>query len=826
MKKLPVRVAAFLLCLILLLPPALGCAAQADTGRVVRVGYPIQPGLTELDVNGNYTGYTYEYLEEVAQYTGWDYEFVQVPGTLNESLTAMMEMLEAGELDLMGGMYYSDALGEIYNYSSHNYGTGETVLRVLYDQPGEVVLNSQVQQTLRVAMIEGASRTRQEFESFCQMNLITPEYVLCQTDDELLQALRDGRADALLNSSMNSMEGVRTIARFAPKPFYFVAPRTGDTKLMEELNTAMINIEQTDPNFTATLFSKYFSPQNDVFLLTQAESEYIDRAEPLRVGVLVSQPPFQYVDQETGEAHGISMDLLSYISEKTGLQFEFVPAQTQESLYRLVGEQQVDLVAGMPYNYDEARERHLSMTRPFLSSQYLLLMKESLSENSIRGKRLALLGASTYRGEFVGKVQYYETTEDCIRAVADGDADYTYVDAYTAQYYFNMPEYHDLKLVPQTYAPRKICLGVTKPADRELLSILNKSIVTISEVDIQAMINQNVIVPRSFTISDYLRQNPVESFFLLAAVSLLVIAVLVFFLYQRAKAGKRSALELEKHMRVYALANDYFIEYDYKKNTAFVTVPPKEGMGKPQLLEYDCNKKIPDTQENPQWERFMKLLCSQEDGVREVHLACIDGREHWLRLALETVYDGDVPVYALGKITIIDEEKRERETLLEKSQLDSLTQIYNAAASRQTVERELAALRPGQSGALLLVDIDHFKSVNDTYGHLEGDQTLQRLAALLRGSFRAGDVVGRPGGDEFLVYLCTLRSREALEEKCEQLCKKVHGVTLSDGKHLTVSMGAAMAACGSEYDQLYRAADRALYRAKELGRDGFAIAGD
>ena len=85
--------AGLLMLLFWHLLPIQGLAA--DGGRqVVRVGYPIQLGMTEVDEQGNYSGYTYEYLEEIAQYTGWDYEFVQVEGDLNESLVTLMDMLE------------------------------------------------------------------------------------------------------------------------------------------------------------------------------------------------------------------------------------------------------------------------------------------------------------------------------------------------------------------------------------------------------------------------------------------------------------------------------------------------------------------------------------------------------------------------------------------------------------------------------------------------------------------------------------------------------------------------------------------------------------
>lgn len=85
--------AAIIILILAALLPARSLEAKEDR-PVVRVGYPIQQGLTEIDENGNYTGYIYDYLQEIAQYTGWDYEFVRAEGDINESLMTLMEMLE------------------------------------------------------------------------------------------------------------------------------------------------------------------------------------------------------------------------------------------------------------------------------------------------------------------------------------------------------------------------------------------------------------------------------------------------------------------------------------------------------------------------------------------------------------------------------------------------------------------------------------------------------------------------------------------------------------------------------------------------------------
>ena len=113
--------AAIIILILAALLPARSLEAKEDR-PVVRVGYPIQQGLTEIDENGNYTGYIYDYLQEIAQYTGWDYEFVRAEGDINESLMTLMEMLENGEIDIMGGMLYNSRMEEMYDYASNSCG--------------------------------------------------------------------------------------------------------------------------------------------------------------------------------------------------------------------------------------------------------------------------------------------------------------------------------------------------------------------------------------------------------------------------------------------------------------------------------------------------------------------------------------------------------------------------------------------------------------------------------------------------------------------------------------------------------------------------------
>lgn len=120
--------------------------ASPEESRTIRVAYPIQKNITDVDENGKYFGYTYEYLEEIAQYTGWNYEFVQIPGSVDEQLSTLMKMVQGGEVDLMGAMLYSEDLGKQFDYSGYSYGTSETVLQVLNEGGHNIIVDSQKEQ--------------------------------------------------------------------------------------------------------------------------------------------------------------------------------------------------------------------------------------------------------------------------------------------------------------------------------------------------------------------------------------------------------------------------------------------------------------------------------------------------------------------------------------------------------------------------------------------------------------------------------------------------------------------------------------------------------
>jgi diguanylate cyclase (GGDEF)-like protein len=160
---------------------------------------------------------------------------------------------------------------------------------------------------------------------------------------------------------------------------------------------------------------------------------------------------------------------------------------------------------------------------------------------------------------------------------------------------------------------------------------------------------------------------------------------------------------------------------------------------------------------------------------------------------------------------------------------DAKTGLLNAAGWEQLAQRELArAAREGGPLAILIIDIDRFKLVNDRYGHLVGDRVLRDVARRLAGGVRAYDVVGRFGGEEFVVVLPATAVGDALRvaERLRTRVNELPPLPLSDMAVVSVSIGVAcFPVDGADLAGLVAAADGALYRAKTAGRDRVVLAG-
>ena len=180
-------------------------------------------------------------------------------------------------------------------------------------------------------------------------------------------------------------------------------------------------------------------------------------------------------------------------------------------------------------------------------------------------------------------------------------------------------------------------------------------------------------------------------------------------------------------------------------------------------------------------------------------------------------------------VTLQEQLLAAQRRLQEQATRDALTRVWNRAAILEILSSELVrASREGTSVGVLLVDIDHFKQINDTHGHLTGDQVLHQAAQRMQGCLRPYDSVGRYGGEEFLVVLpgCDPGNTMTLAERLRNVVGSTPVDLGSQSITATISLG-AINWSGTDPDaiSLLRAADEALYRAKHAGRDRAVFGG-
>ncbi len=175
-----------------------------------------------------------------------------------------------------------------------------------------------------------------------------------------------------------------------------------------------------------------------------------------------------------------------------------------------------------------------------------------------------------------------------------------------------------------------------------------------------------------------------------------------------------------------------------------------------------------------------------------------------------------------GNVRNIDEAKKKEEILRRKALIDPLSKVYNRAAAIEKIKERLENIGKYKECALIVIGIDNFKRINDTFGHLYGDAVIAMTAGSIKSTLEKDDIMGRFGGDEFFIYTDNAE-RQALERKLESIRLSVLKMRIdkNDEDDISCSMGVSIAHAGAVYEEMFRQADSALYTAKENGKNRF-----
>lgn len=172
------------------------------------------------------------------------------------------------------------------------------------------------------------------------------------------------------------------------------------------------------------------------------------------------------------------------------------------------------------------------------------------------------------------------------------------------------------------------------------------------------------------------------------------------------------------------------------------------------------------------------------------------------------------------------QSNRRQKLLFEYAQTDALTGLYNKERTEQEIEEWFSKEERQYFQAFFMIDIDCFKAINDVFGHAAGDEALRQVGKILKEEFWSSDIVGRIGGDEFVVLMKNIRDKETAVSHGKNFGERIRNLKVKgmEAQKITCSIGIAYAPeHGSGYHALYKCADSALYKMKRGGRDGYCI---
>ena len=213
---------------------------------------------------------------------------------------------------------------------------------------------------------------------------------------------------------------------------------------------------------------------------------------------------------------------------------------------------------------------------------------------------------------------------------------------------------------------------------------------------------------------------------------------------------------------------------------------------------------------------------------KKIRLRGKDNRGYlWAEFRLLLYFDSDGPVTGFGCICNINLKQIWQMELQHSAEHDVLTGFFNKTATQKNIENHLKNLgEKDLPPAFIIIDADGFKAINDSFGHLFGDSVLSDMGLAIRSIFKHKDIIGRIGGDEFVVLFCEMPSEEVLERRCTELLQTLNRNYTSNNVSLpfSVSIGISLyPEHGTTYNELFQHADRALYSSKSKGKNCFSI---
>ena len=307
-------------------------------------------------------------------------------------------------------------------------------------------------------------------------------------------------------------------------------------------------------------------------------------------------------------------------------------------------------------------------------------------------------------------------------------------------------------------------------------------------------------------------------------------------IHMRKKIEEELYLQTERYKLVEEINQEFPFEYDVENKTIFIAsssnIMIADRGGKDFFVSVKALEEIIFREDYDKFFGMIKRASQEEEnGMLEYRVNVADAGQMpeyaWHRTIYKSVAGENGKILRiLGRTEDITRERRLQDEMELKLKQDDLTGLLNKSTTKSEIEAFLKKNIRG-THALMLIDVDNFKGINDTLGHMFGDSVLITIAKKIQDLFRATDIVGRIGGDEFMVFMKHTDYYQA-KLKAESICKNVRQTYHGGGQEeveVSCSVGVAIVGTVKEsYSSLFAKADMAMYQAKESGKNQYRIA--
>lgn len=762
--------------------------------------------------NGTPIGYSIDYMKLMADYIGVDLQFIQ-----DINWGDAIKMLQDGDIDFIPHIAVTDERKKIISYSDFTHIEYTTGLATRSDSDIKK-FEDLTNKTIAV--------TKKSFiHSYFQQNYPNQKLFLVSSTNAGIDAVSSGKADATIGSlpAMNFyinktwQSNIKIIngLMFLGTTQLKMGTQKENKILLSILNKAHLNISKADE---IKLKEKWINSSNEhnFIKFTEKEVSYLAHKKNINLCINPNWLPFESIQK--GKHTGITADYFALFRKKLSIPINLVNTSSFQKTLDFAKDGLCDIVSVIPESVFSTNP--LALSQPYMDASLVIATKTQtpfIDDIHILTNKKIGYTDDCFCSQLLS--QHYpnltlvptSSTQVGLAKVSDGElfgfiGYFPVVAPIIQENYFG-----EIKIAGKLDTNTKFAMGVQKD-DPELLSIFNKLIKNISPTTHQSIMNKHV----GFNIKNSIDYTK------LLYISFFFISIIIVVLYKN-----RSVKKMHKKL---AFVHGALTEQQKMINKYVL------------IIETDCQGIITDVNDaycDSLGFKRTELIGKTHQSVRHNDMDKTFFQEMWQAISHDKTWSGEMFNYTVNKETkcfntyiepvfhhkvkvgyrAICEDITDKKLIEKISITDKLTDIFNRLKLDELVVEQIETYQRYKIDfSIILIDIDNFKIVNDTFGHDVGDNVLRHLATCLQNRTRATDFVGRWGGEEFLIICPNTNAKNALIA-AEYIRESIEQEHFDGVNSITLSLGVTGFIEKDTLDSIFKRADTALYKAKKSGKN-------